>query len=88
MGVRRSAKIREVLAIAAARPGHARGEQYRNAKLTEDKVVEIRQLAVSGERQVVLAQRFGVSQALVSLVVTGQVWTHVAGTTVNTLAAA
>lgn len=75
---RRTGKIRDILESAALRPGHARGEDYRNAKLDADKVVEIRRLAKDGEPQVLIARRFGVSQALVSLVITGQAWRHIA----------
>lgn len=74
---RRRAKILEVISIAAQRPGHLRGDQYRNSKLNRAKVLEIRESAKAGRSQVSLASEFGVSQALISLVVTRQNWAHV-----------
>jgi hypothetical protein len=85
MGERRSKKIREALSLAAQRPGHAKGSEYRNAKLSDDAVREMRRLAGGGARQIELARQFGISQTQVSLVVRNERWRHIAGTTVNTL---
>jgi len=49
-----------------------------NAKLTEDDVREIRRLYATGKfSQRVLARRFGVSQATISLIVQRKIWKHV-----------
>ena len=60
-------------------PGKAqRGEAHHQAKLDEDKVVEIRErYAGGGETQRGLAAEFGVSQRTVAKIVNRQGWTHV-----------
>ena len=50
------------------------GETHANAKLTEDKVADIFRLSSSGMRQSEIASQFGITQAAVSLVVTGKTW--------------
>ena len=57
----------------------ARGTAHWNSKLTEEKVTEIRRLAMTDRRNSnrVLAERFEVSPALIGLVVTGKIWAHV-----------
>lgn len=42
MGKRRSARIKELFKLSAARPGHARGEKHYEAKLTWKSVREMR----------------------------------------------
>ncbi len=55
-----------------------RGEEQWAAKLTEAKIVELRTLyADGGMRQVDLAERFGVTQGIVSKIVRGVLWRHV-----------
>ena len=49
-----------------------RGEAHSNAKLTEEKVREIRQRALFGEPQASIAAAFGVSQPQVSRIVRGE----------------
>jgi hypothetical protein len=57
-------------------PNGPRGEQC-NRKLTEAAVDEIKRLYATGEwQQKELAARFGVSQGMVSQVVTGRSWAH------------
>ena len=57
-----------------------RGERRPLAKLTAGQVAEIRRLRdAGGITQVALARRFGVSTALVSMVVNGHAWAHVPG---------
>lgn len=53
----------------------ARGERGGTAKLSEESVLAIR--AISGIPQQAIAERFGVSQALVSKVMRRQLWRHV-----------
>ncbi|HZV74586.1 MAG TPA: HNH endonuclease [Conexibacter sp.] len=54
------------------------GESNANAKLTADKVREIRTLyAAGGWRHADLAERFGISRALVSFITSGRAWRHV-----------
>ncbi len=56
---------------------HARGQRRKNAKLTESKVREIRQLHANGQRMVDLVARFGVCHSLISNVIHGKAWKHV-----------
>ena len=54
--------------------GSARGK---SAKLTEEKVIEARELRASGAKLTELADRYGVSFQAVSLAVNRKTWTHV-----------
>lgn len=50
------------------------GERNAMAKLTRHQVGEIKRMVASGQRQRVVAQSFGVSQATVSLIVNERAW--------------
>lgn len=66
--------------IRKGRDRKACGEENVNAKLTDAAVRDIRRRYVRGSArlgQVALAQEYGVSQLLISLVVRGKVWRHV-----------
>lgn len=67
-------KPSEATLMAARR--YARGEENPKAKLTPDVVREIRALAGT-VRQVDLAKRFGVTQAVVSKIIRRKLWTEV-----------
>jgi hypothetical protein len=56
-----------------------RGERQWQARLTADVVTECRRRYAAGETQVVLAAEFGVSQAHMSAVITGAVWSWLPG---------
>ncbi len=56
---------------------HRYGIQHPCAKLTTDKVIEIRQLVSSGVEQKKVAGMFDVTQSAVSKIVTGRTWKHV-----------
>lgn len=56
----------------------AKGEKNPHARLTEEQVVEIRNLYSEGWTQVRLAERFGVAQTSVSRIVLRESWAHVA----------
>ena len=58
-------------------PGRPVGEGHRNSKLTAESVREIRRLAAAGISQYSLATTFGISQSVVSGIVTRRRWTHV-----------
>lgn len=49
------------------------------AKLTDDRIVEIREAVAHGAKQVDVAAEYGISQGLVSGIVNGHRWRHVAG---------
>ncbi len=74
MGLRRAAKIREVMMLADARQGPRRGEQSNHAKLTDAQAAQIRACYIKGIRKnenssSAIAARFGVSVASVWYVV-------------------
>lgn len=50
------------------------GSDHAHAKLTQDIADEIRRLSEVGEKQSEIARRFGITQAAVSLIVTGRTW--------------
>jgi hypothetical protein len=52
------------------------GERSSTAKLTEQSVLEIRELGSQGLRQIDIAQRFDISRASVGLILSGQNWKH------------
>lgn len=54
-----------------------RGSAHSNAKLTEEKVLEIRALLASGMKQHPLAYKYGVTQALISRIKFRKIWTHI-----------
>lgn len=64
-------------AIAADR--HARGSRHGHARLTESDVVVIRERAQAGAPNATLAEAFGITSSLVSMIVSGKRWTHAAG---------
>lgn len=68
-------------AADAVRNGRTtKGERSGNAKLTDEKVVEIREAYAAGEMdQYQLAARHGVFQTNICKIVTGEAWTHAGG---------
>jgi hypothetical protein len=56
----------------------ARGERSASAKLTADKVAEIRRLYASGLTQQVIGDKYGVTRESIKQIVTGENWKHVA----------
>ncbi|KKM57077.1 hypothetical protein LCGC14_1550940 [marine sediment metagenome] len=61
----------------AIRKGVHVGERTNNAKLSEEKVKSIRILYSSGLSQSKIAKKYGVSQATISDVLLGKIWSHV-----------
>lgn len=57
----------------------ARGEKQGQSWLTEDEVRHIVSALEGGTSGVYLAQKFGVTQALISAIKRGRVWNHVTG---------
>ncbi len=53
------------------------GSENPAAKLTEKSVIQIRKIYATGARQVDLANRYGVSQRAISLIVRREKWCHV-----------
>jgi hypothetical protein len=56
---------------------YAKGESHPLSKLTEDHVREIRALGASGIKQADIAARFGITQAMVSMIIRRRSWKHV-----------
>lgn len=57
-----------------AKKRHAHGDKQPTAKLTELQVIEVLQ---SEESSAVLARRYGVSEATISMIRSGRIWAHV-----------
>jgi hypothetical protein len=68
---------RENMADQVAHGTRRKGETNGRAVLTDTDVREIRELLQAGVIQTEIAQRFGVSQVLISLISRGKNWTHV-----------
>jgi DNA invertase Pin-like site-specific DNA recombinase len=66
----------------AARKGRlgVPGQDNHNAKLCDADVHEIQRLRAEGQTQQAIADHFSISQSLVSLVVRGRAWRHMAVT--------
>jgi hypothetical protein len=60
-----------------ARHGHFNGERIPTSKLNESKVKEIRELYKNGDSQQLIANKFNVSQHLISCIVRKKLWSHV-----------
>lgn len=67
----------ENIADAVAKDRHGRGERHARAKLTDEKVREIRHLFKQARTQVSLAAQFGVSRRAIRCVIDGSHWKHV-----------
>jgi hypothetical protein len=72
-------RSRIVMCWAGSRTAHnASGSQHRDAKLTDAKVLQARELyAAGGASHAKLAARFGVSPSPMRNAITGKTWTHV-----------
>jgi len=57
---------------------YKRGMAHYKARITEEIVVQIRQLAESGMGRPAIAAKYGITYAMVCQIVTGQTWKHVA----------
>lgn len=54
-----------------------RGSKHPNVKLTEDKILEIRRLSLSGLKNIRIAERFNLDPARISGIIRRVVWKHV-----------
>lgn len=64
---------------AKTNPGyHKNGAEHHSSKLTEDSVREIRMLRAGGEKQTVLARKFGITQSSLWAVLNRKTWSHAA----------
>ena len=57
----------------------ARGEKHPSAKLTEEKVLELREMRRQGMAYWKLARIFGISDRTAYRIATGSLWSHVNG---------
>lgn len=69
---------RDMVMKGRQRSPDQRGENNPRAKLTDDRVREIRRLIADGLTNVTIAPLFGVSHATISLIRLGRFWKHVA----------
>lgn len=61
------------------RPGRiARGKRNGLAKLSDEKIREIRSAVMAGTKQKIVAERYGVDQSNISCIVRGKTWKHIA----------
>lgn len=58
---------------------HDRGRAARGGKLTDEQIVLIRERRAAGARQKDLAEQFGVTDGLISMIVRGLRWPNVEG---------
>lgn len=72
-----AANFADMIAKGRHRQGGARGSASGTAKLTEDTVRRIRAERASGFTGAYLAQKYGVSQSVISEVTTRRTWKHV-----------
>jgi|SRR5687767_1719321 len=70
-----AANCRDRDAKGRARGGSLRGETNPNAKLTEN---EVRAIRAAAGTNLSIARRFGISNAMVSMIRTGKAWRHLA----------
>ena len=63
-------------------PRTARGERQGSAKLTAEKVIEIRRLHEEGGTIMGIARAFGVSPPTIYAIIRGKTWRHVQDTAV------
>lgn len=66
-------------AASKGRMFRAQGELGANAKLTDQQVLEIRQLAADGMSSREIGERFGMFRTSISDVVSGRSWAHLGG---------
>jgi IS30 family transposase len=68
---------RTVPGAVATRPGGNPGSLHHSAKLKDADVRAIRKLSRQGMSQRLIAERFGVSGAFISMILAGKRWSHV-----------
>lgn len=56
---------------------YKRGDQFPQAKLSDDQVLEIRKRSAAGEKNVPLAKFYGVHRTLIGQIVARKAWKHV-----------
>jgi len=67
----------DVLGYPASPGAFKKGERHKNAKLTDQQVIEIKRLLREGVRQAEIARRLGVRPPNVSKIANGQRWSHI-----------
>lgn len=68
---------RDVLGKTLGPTNPARGVKAAQARLNDERVIEIRKALASGELQKEIAVRYGVSQVAISCIRRGKTWAHV-----------
>ena len=77
MGIRRRAKIIEVLKKSSERRGVATGERHGSVKLKAEYIPIIKELNRRGISKKMLAEMCGVVEQTIRSVVTGRTWKHI-----------
>lgn len=78
LGERRRSKAMKVLNLSDKRSGYAKGSRNKNSKITEADVSVIRKMYKDGVSQRQIAERFPITQTVVSDIVRKESWQHVA----------
>ena len=71
--------FKENVQDSKAKGRNNRGSRNGHAKLTEELVVRIREMVAAGAEQKSIAESLGVTDGLISMVVSGKRWSHVNG---------
>jgi hypothetical protein len=77
-GLKKPMRASHCLNLPALVLTNVRGSSHPAAKLSEEKVVAIRQMAADGERYTEIASQFNVDPTLIGHVVRKRIWRHVA----------
>lgn len=68
--------VSDNVADSIAKDRHVRGERFRDAKLTAQQVVEIRNRHSTGEQPIELAKDYPVSRFTIAKICRGETWRH------------
>ena len=63
--------------VRKGRQKSIRGSQHKNAKVTEDNVIEMRKLSASGMSQYKIAEMFGIGKSMANYICNRTSWKHV-----------
>ena len=69
--------MRDKMQKGRQKPGRNHGEANARHKLSEDQVLEIRELGKSGWSRIALAERFVVSSWTISQIINRKIWKHI-----------
>ena len=68
--------MRDITTKGRRRSDHQCGSKHGRSKLIESQIIEIRRMRAEGRLLREIAERFGVTAGLISLVASGKIWKH------------